>query len=122
MRIARPILPGILAAILSLPCAARCDEVSLADQQVILEHFRTTFVYPQFTHWQFDDAKPYELGGTLVCGQVNFQNSNRVFMGAKPFYSVVRDGRYMEGGIVGNKVQDPAGTVTFAYDVLCKRH
>ena len=122
MRIARLILPGIIAGILSLPCTAPGDEVALADQQVIIEHFRTTFVYPQFTQWRFESAAPYRLGGNLVCGHVNFQNSNRVFVGEKPFYTVVRNGQYLEGGIVGSKVEDPAGTIAFAYNLLCKTH
>jgi hypothetical protein len=120
MRVARHILPGILASILSLPCPAPGDEVALADQQVITEHFRPIFVYPQFTRWRFETAAPYRLGGMLICGHVNFQNSNRVFVGEKPFYTVVRNGRYLEGGIVGNKVEDPAGSVAFAYSLLCK--
>jgi hypothetical protein len=116
------IAPLILAAILTPPCLAHADAVAPADQDVIIEHFRTTFVYPQFTSWRFEDAKPYRLGGTLVCGHVNFENSNRVFVGEKPFYTVVKDGHFLEGGIVGNKVQDPAGTIAFAYKILCETH
>jgi hypothetical protein len=120
MRIARFTVPGILTAILCLPCPASADPVALADQQVIIEHFRTTFVYPQFTQWRFEDAKPYRLGGMAICGHVNFQNSNRVYIGEKPFYTVVRDGRYLEGGILGSAYLDSTGATKFAYHILCE--
>jgi hypothetical protein len=77
-------------------------------------------VLPDFTKWRWDNAKPYPLGGRLICGHVNFQNSNRRYMGEEAFYAVVRDGKYREGGVVGNMIQDPAGTVRFAYKTLCE--
>jgi hypothetical protein len=122
MRIARRTLIAIAATVLSLPCPASANTVSLADQQVVMEHFRPMFVYPQFSRWRFDSAAPYWLGGTLVCGHVNFENSNRTFEGERAFYMVIRDGSYLEGGIVGNMVEDPAGTIRFAYHLLCEKH
>jgi hypothetical protein len=119
MRAAPSILPGLLAALLTLPCPAAAGEPTLADRQAVIEHFRPIFVLPQFTRWQFDDAKPYRLGGTLVCGHVNFQNSNRVYLGNEAFYIVLKEGKYQEGGIVGNEIQDPSGATAFAYKILC---
>jgi hypothetical protein len=121
MRSALPILPGLLASMLILPCPALADEPTLVEQQAVMEHFRNTFVLPQFTRWEFDVAKPYRLGGRLICGHVNFQNSNRVYQGEKAFYVVIKDGKYSEGGIVGNQIQDPSGATTFAYKILCAR-
>jgi len=126
MRIAQNILSRILTPLLILANPAigpaLAAPVTLADQQVVIEHFRSTFVLPQFTQWRFDKAGPYRLGGTLICGGVNFQNSVRRYVGEQPFYAVVRDGKFTEGGIVGNAVQDPAGTVQFAYNILCQDH
>jgi hypothetical protein len=119
MRAALHILPGLLAAMLSLPRPASAGEPTLADRQAVMEYFRPMFVLPQFTRWRFEDAKPYRLGGTLVCGHVNFQNSNRVFQGDKEFYIVIKDGKYKEGGIIGNAIQDPSGATAFAYKILC---
>jgi len=119
MRAALRILPCLIATMLIPPCPASAAETTLADQQAVMEHFRPIFVLPQFTRWRFDDSKPYQLGGTLICGQVNFQNSNRVFLGFKDFYIVIKDGKYQEGGIVGNEIQDPSGATAFAYKILC---
>jgi hypothetical protein len=119
MRTAHSLSSAILAALLILPGPACAAEATPEEQQVIIEHFRNTFVLPQFTRWRFDEAKPYQLGGRLICGHVNFQNSNRRYEGEKAFYIVVRDGKYREGGIVGNQIQDPAGAVRFAYRTLC---
>lgn len=93
--------------------------VPKALQQPVIDHFRGVFVLPDLVIWQFDQAKPYPLGGMTVCGHVNILNSTRRYMGLQPFYAVVRDGAWVEGDIVGNKVQDPTGAVAASYKTLC---
>ncbi len=121
MHIAPRFSSVVLAALLILPSVSPAAEVTQAEQQVVIDHFQTIFVLPAFNRWRFDDARPYQLGGRVVCGHVNYQNSNRRYVGNTPFYVVVKDGKYVEGGLVGNFIQDPAGTIGFAYKLLCKR-
>jgi hypothetical protein len=115
-------LPGLLAFFLILSGAALADTVPPDLQRITMEHFLPSFVYPDLVQWEWDSAKPYPLGGTAVCGKVNFPNSNRRYLGYKEFYALVVDGKYQEGGIVGNNVQDPAGAIGFAYRTVCGVH
>jgi hypothetical protein len=111
----------ILAAMLpALATAALADPVTPDMQKIVIDHFRRFLVLPDFSIWHFDEAKPNTLGGTLVCGTVNYQNSNRRYQGFRPFYMVIRNGAFSEGGITGNFVEDGLGRFKAAYELLCK--
>jgi hypothetical protein len=82
-------------------------------------YFRKLFVLPDTVLWDFDFIKPYPLGGTTVCGRVNFQNSNRVYGGKQLFYTVFQEGKAVDGGVVGNVVDDPTGTTRDSRHRFC---
>lgn len=109
----------LLAMLVVVPVTGRAGEVPLAHQTIAKGAFRDQFVLPDQVLWRFDKEVPYPAGGDVVCGAVNFQNSNRIYIGYKSFYAVIRHGEFSEGGIVGNQVQDPTGNIQFAFNTLC---
>jgi len=90
-------------------------------KQPTMLYFRKLFVLPDTTIWHFDYAKPYPLGGITVCGRVNFQNSDRVYSGDKLFYTVFQDGKVIDGGVLGNVVDDPVGTTAASRHSFCEQ-
>lgn len=96
------------------------DPVPPALQDVIIAKISTTLVLPASAIWQFDRSQPYALGGTLVCGRVNYQISTRRYVGMSPFYAVVNDGKVSEWALVSTEYKlDPTGATTLAYKQHC---
>jgi hypothetical protein len=89
-------------------------------KQPTMLYFRKLFVLPDTVLWHFDFSKPYPLGGTTLCGRVNFQNSMRVYGGDKLFYTIFQDGKLVDGGVVGNVVDDPVGTTAASRRRFCE--
>ena len=113
---------SILLFLAAVPPARAQDAGGLSEAQlraVVKAHFAPEFVLPWTTIWHFQAPRTYRAGSMLMCGQVNYMNSARVYSGFLPFYAVIRSDDVSESGIVGNKVQDPTGATLFAYNVLC---
>ena len=90
------------------------------DTQFLVESaFAPQLVLPATAMWRFEYMKPYG-SGQIVCGHVNFQRSTRQYIGFLGFYAVVRHGRVGISGIEAeNAMQDPTGSIKFAYDSMC---
>jgi hypothetical protein len=91
-------------------------------RQAVIARLSPQFAVKETAIWEFDSLTPYILGGTLVCGKVNFQNSLRRYMGMLPFYIVVkRGGATGDSGIMPlNLEDDPTGTQYATYRKICK--
>src|SRR5580692_11311334 len=76
------------------------NNVPVALQQRVIDHYSHLFIMPQTAIWQFDFARPFLLGGTLVCGHVNYQNSERQYVGAQPFYLVLTEEGTGDGDVL----------------------
>jgi hypothetical protein len=97
------------------------NNVPLALQRRVIAHYSHLFLRPQTALWQFDVARPYLLGGTLVCGHVNYEDSEHRYVGASPFYLVLTDSGTGDGDVLpADPTQDPTGTITSTYRAVCK--
>ncbi len=118
-------LSGLGVSTCLLLMAAQADAVAAVPvpmQRSIQGYFAPTMVLPALALWRFENIKPYGGGGDLVCGEVNYQDSTRQYLGYLGFYAVVRNGKVTMGGIrAANEAQDPTGAFEFAYSKLCSR-
>ncbi len=102
---------------------ALAGDVPLKTQRLVQQHFAPQLVLPATALWRFDVIKPYQGGGDIVCGKVNFQNSTRRYIGYLGFYAVVRNGTVGISGIEAeNTMEDPTGAFKFAYQNFCGLH
>jgi hypothetical protein len=116
----RPALAAVSVLFLSAAAPAE-NNVPLALQQRVIAHYSHLFIMPQTAIWEFESARPYLLGGTIVCGHVNYQNSERRYVGASAFYLVLTDTGTGDGDVLPAKaVQDPTGTIRSTYLQVCK--
>jgi hypothetical protein len=90
-------------------------------QEAVIDHFSPELVLPRTAIWHFSSATPYLLGGTLVCGNVNYQNSVKKYVGRLPFYLVVlKNGTTGDGGLLPeDPLLDPTDTARSTYVRLC---
>jgi hypothetical protein len=112
-----PVMPPSASADAPAPTAG--NPVPDNMKQMSMLYFRKLFVLPDTVLWDFDFTKPYPLGGITVCGRVNFQNSDRVYGGKKLFYTIVQEGKIIDGGVVGDVVDDPVGTTRDTRHKFC---
>jgi len=95
--------------------------VPVALQRRVIAYYSHLFMVPQTAIWQFDSARPYLLGGTVVCGRVNYQNSEHRYVGASAFYLVLTETGTGDGNVLpADPKQDPTGTITSTYRQVCK--
>lgn len=109
-------------ALVLLAAAPSADaSVSATLQEAVIDHFSLQLVLPRTAIWHFVSASPYLLGGTLICGDVNYQNSVKRYVGRLPFYLVVKgNGVTGDGGLLPEDPHsDPTGTVRSTYVKLC---
>jgi hypothetical protein len=114
-----------LAALVLLPLAAAraATPVPPDVQQRIIAKFADTLVLPETAIWRFDDFRPFEAGGNVACGHINYQDSTRAYIGWRPFYAVVRGSAIDSTGMVPRWAkQDAVGAVTGNYNTLCNDH
>jgi len=90
-------------------------------KQVVIDHFSPMFVVPQTAIWEFDTMSHYLLGGTLICGKVNYQDSLHHYVGPQPFYLVIKsDHSTGDGDLLPlYVVRDPTGTKRSTYTKVC---
>jgi len=114
----RVFLPGL--AILLAAAAQAANRVPAAVQQVVMAYLEPSLVLPATALWTFDSAAPFPLGGTLVCGHVNYQISTRRYVGPSPFYAIVSDDHVREWGLVTPSTSsDPTGAIRLNYQEHC---
>lgn len=117
--------PRVLALFLfaAIPAlAAGPDRLPVPDsiQQLITDHFSQTFLLPNLVNWNFIEMHKYAVGGYAVCGTVNYPDSTRRYVGAAPFFSIIRNGEFQEGEVVTrNALQDPVQATRRAYAIAC---
>jgi hypothetical protein len=87
----------------------------------VIDHFSPMFVVPQTAIWEFDSISHYLLGGTLICGKVNYQDSLHRYVGLQPFYLVVRSNHSIGDGdlLPLYVIRDPTGTKRSTYTKVC---
>jgi len=90
-------------------------------KRVVIDHFSPMFVVPQTAIWEFDSISHYLLGGTLICGKVNYQDSLRHYLGMQPFYLVIKsDHSTGDGDLLPLFAsRDPTGTKRSTYVKVC---
>jgi hypothetical protein len=107
-------------AVLLVAAAPAANRVPPATQQVIMAYLEPTLVLPATALWTFDSATPFALGGTLVCGHVNYQVSTRRYVGPAPFYAILVDNKVREWGLVTHGAStDPTGSIKLNYQEHC---
>ncbi len=94
------------------------DEVTLPERDLIEASLAKYLVRPATAMWRFTPKKPY-LGTTrLVCGQVNYETSERRYVGYHRFYALLDQGRVTLSQIE-DKFEDPSGRLADKLDFLC---
>ncbi len=113
-------VPILACAALLVAAAPAANSVSPAIQQVIMAYLEPTLVLPATALWTFESATPFALGGTLVCGHVNYQVSTRRYLGPAPFYAILIDNKVREWGLVTpGYSSDPTGAIKLTYQEHC---
>jgi hypothetical protein len=112
---------SILALLVLAAAPSANATISPMLREAVINHFSPQLVLPRTAIWHFMSASPYLLGGTLVCGDVNYQNSVKKYVGRLPFYLVVKaNGETGDGGMLPeNRRSDPTGTARSTYIKLC---
>jgi hypothetical protein len=121
---------ALLTAVLTvwglvIPSPGRAEDdnaahIPLETQQLIKAKFADSFLFPDYVQWRFDFTRPYPTSGTSVCGRVNYQNSTHNFIGFKPFFALILNGRVTDYHIVpGVYAQDVTYAGLAAYKVAC---
>jgi len=117
----------LLTALVSLPCAganavpAGTQAVPMEVQDLVEAALSPHLVLPQTARWDFTFMAPYISGGNVVCGRVNYQSAMRKYVGAEPFYAIVK-----RGAVVVALLQDPpwvdtTGAEAERFKALCDR-
>jgi hypothetical protein len=121
MRFTLPILALLLPMVVLAAAPPANASISPMLRDAVIDHFSPQLVLPRTAIWHFASASPYLLGGTLVCGDVNYQNSVKKYVGRLPFYLVVkRNGLTGDGGMLPeDPLMDPTDTARGTYVKLC---
>jgi hypothetical protein len=111
----------LIAALASIGAAMphNPQDVSKEERDLVTGFFRKFLVLPDNAVWRFESVRPF-LNGDVVCGHVNYQNSDRRYLGFVGFYAEIRHGEVRESGMEPQlKAEDPAGAIEFAYQIHC---
>jgi len=113
----------VWGVVIASPSRAEDDNaahIPLETQQLIKAKFADSFLFPDYVQWRFDFTRPYPTSGTSVCGRVNYQDSTHAFIGFKPFFALILNGRVTDYHIVpGVYAQDVTYAGLAAYKVAC---
>jgi hypothetical protein len=113
----------VLGVLAGGPAAAEDDNaahIPLETRKLIKAKFEDNFLFPELVEWRFDFTRPYPTSGTAVCGRVNYQDSTHGYIGFKPFFALIVDGRVTDYHIVpGVYAQDVTYAGLAAYKIAC---
>ena len=98
--------------------SAMADEVSVEVRDRVEEALSGTFMQPQTAIWRFDSDKPYVSGKRIVCGAVNFQSAQQMYVGYYQFYAIVTDGKVLVAQIA-DPVSDVSGKLAETLRQFC---
>lgn len=124
---------GALCAALALltlglrPCPAWAEPgdrpVPRALRVQVAQYFAPKWVLPELVQYNWLALRDVPGGDVVVCGMVNYQDSERVYVGWRAFFAVIHGDTIPTARIQPlSPVDDPVGSITNTFNLLCHRH